>query len=358
MPPGSARDNNLDLLRLGAAVAVLFSHSYPLTGSGEDPLQRWSGHTAGELGVTVFFAISGYLITLSWLSDPQPSRFAARRGLRLLPGLAVATLLTAFVLGPLVTAVGAGTYLTDPAPYLYAVRTSLLVTIAGTLPGVFVDNPFPDAVNGSLWTLPVEALAYAMVLVAALLGLLRTRRGWAVAGVMVVLAFLASTASPLDLSGLVPAGAADAGVPSALRLVAVFAGGMLLALYRDQLPLSLLGVPLAFAVWWLTRSTALEPLVTALAMPYAVLALGFLHRVRFPLYERGGDASYGIYVYAFPVQQTVAHLVTGISPEGMLALALPVTFVLGRLSWRLVERPALRRKPSRQPSATTVSAAP
>lgn len=60
MQAGSSRDNNFDLLRLGAAIAVLASHCYPLTASGEDPLQRWTGHTGGELGVTIFFAISGY----------------------------------------------------------------------------------------------------------------------------------------------------------------------------------------------------------------------------------------------------------------------------------------------------------
>jgi peptidoglycan/LPS O-acetylase OafA/YrhL len=344
---GSSRDNNFDLLRLGAAIAVLASHCYPLTASGEDPLQRWTGHTAGELGVTIFFAISGYLVTLSWLADPKPQRFGARRGLRLLPALTVVAFLIAFALGPAVTTLGLGTYLADPGPYLYAVRTSLLVTVAGTLPGVFTDNPFPNAVNGSLWTLPVEALAYVMVLGAGLLGLLRRSRTALLLAGAALCAFLASAWSPVDLTGIVPAGAADAGVPAALRLAAVFVGGMVFALHRDKLRLSFRVLATAFAVWWLLRGTELEPFVAALTMPYAVLTLAFRRRVRVPLYERGGDASYGIYIYAFPVQQTIAHLIPDISPGAMLALALPVTLVLGRASWRLVEEPALRRKPRR-----------
>jgi peptidoglycan/LPS O-acetylase OafA/YrhL len=345
MQAGASRDNNFDLLRLFAATAVLVSHCYPLTASGEDPLARLTGHAAGELGVTIFFAISGYLVTLSWLADPNPRRFAARRGLRLLPALAVVAFLTAFMLGPALTTLGPGAYLADPGPYLYAVRTSLLVTVAGTLPGVFAGNPFPDAVNGSLWTLPVEALAYVMVLGAGLLGLLRRSRTVLLVAGVALLAFLSSGWSPLDLTAIVPAGAADAGIPSGLRLAAVFLGGTLVALHRERLPLSLPGVAVAFAVWWLLRDTGLEPLAAALTMPYAVVTLAFRRRVRVGLYERGGDASYGIYIYAFPVQQTVVHFIPDISPGALLALALPVTFVLGRLSWRLVEEPALRHKP-------------
>ena len=254
---------------------------------------------------------------------------------------------TAFVLGPAVTTLGLGAYLADPVPYLYAFRTSVLVPIAGTLPGVFTDNPFPNAVNGSLWTLPVEALAYVMVLVAGLLGLLRRAGTALLLAAAALLAFLSSGWSPLDLAGLVPAGAADAGIPSALRLAAVFVGGMVFALHRKRLPLSFLAVIALFALWMLVARTELEPFVAALAMPYAVLTVAFRRRVRLPLYERGGDASYGIYIYAFPVQQTIAHLIPGISPGALLALALPVTFVLGRASWRLVEEPALRRKPRR-----------
>lgn len=267
MPPGSSRDNNFDLLRLGAAVVVLVSHCYPLTASGEDPLQRWTGHTAGELGVTIFFAISGYLVTVSWLADPQPRRFAARRGLRLLPALIVVAFVTAFALGPAVTTLGLGAYLADPVPYLYAFRTSVLVPIAGTLPGVFTDNPFPNAVNGSLWTLPVEALAYVMVLVAGLLGLLRRSATAVLLGAAALAAFLASAWSPLDLTGIVPAGAADAGVPAALRLTAVFVGGMVLALHRERVRLSLLVVIALFGLWMLLRQTELEPFLAALAMP-------------------------------------------------------------------------------------------
>ncbi len=88
-------------------------------------------------------------------------------------------------------------------------------------------------------------------------------------------------------------------------------------------------------------------------MPLAVASLAFGRRIRFDLYERGGDASYGIYIYAFPVQQTVAHLIEGVSPGVMLSISLTVTFGLARLSWNLLEHPALRRKPRRRTAPVT-----
>ncbi len=101
-----SRDNNFDLLRLLAAWSVLVSHSFALLGRPE-PLHQF-GTSLGNLGVLIFFAVSGLLIRRSWEYDPSPRDFWAKRGLRLLPALATVSILTAFVLGPLETTAPAG----------------------------------------------------------------------------------------------------------------------------------------------------------------------------------------------------------------------------------------------------------
>ena len=110
----------------------------------------------------MFFAMSGFLIAKSWSDLPRLVPFAVKRALRILPALVVAVSVTVFVIGPLFTTLPLTSYFSDPVTWLYLVRCSLLITFFGTLPGVFEDNPYPDAVNGSLWTLPVEACCYAM----------------------------------------------------------------------------------------------------------------------------------------------------------------------------------------------------
>ena len=169
-----SRQNNFNALRLIAAVMVLVSHCFALTNRPE-PLATISHESFGELGVSIFFAISGFLIARSWSGDPAIPRFAAKRGLRLMPGLIVAVLLTALVLGPAVTTLSPSRYFGDIGVYRYIAKNSVLDTVNGRLPGVFVHNVYPDAVNGSLWTLPVEALAYVAAAVIGVMGALRGR---------------------------------------------------------------------------------------------------------------------------------------------------------------------------------------
>src|SRR3954453_4734939 len=123
----------------------------------------------------MFFAMSGFLIARSWSEDPEPGRYALKRALRLLPALAVAVAFTTFVVGPLFTTLSLADYLTDPQTWFYFVRASLLVTISGHLPGVFGENVYPNAVNGSLWTLRGEAGRSVMGAVPGWLGIGRHR---------------------------------------------------------------------------------------------------------------------------------------------------------------------------------------
>ena len=169
-----SRDNVFDVLRLAAAMAVLLSHCYPLTGR-EEPVARVVGETLGDLGVSVFFAISGFLVARSGAHSPGLRPFAAKRALRLLPALIVCVWLLALVLGPLLTTLSPGDYLTTPQTLIYPLRSSVLITFAGRLPGVFEHNPFIGAVDGSLWTLPLEACCYVMVAVLGVLALLHRR---------------------------------------------------------------------------------------------------------------------------------------------------------------------------------------
>ena len=80
------RAPGMDVLRLGAATLVIVAHSYALTNHAE-PLQRFGGPEFGDIAVAVFFAISGFLVTASWVSDPRLRSFVLRRALRILPAL-------------------------------------------------------------------------------------------------------------------------------------------------------------------------------------------------------------------------------------------------------------------------------
>lgn len=122
------RDNNLNLIRICAALAVLVSHAWPLSlGLGTvQPLQAATGFALGSLGLFVFFAISGFLIARSYDRQPTLAFWVASRVLRLFPALAAVLVLTAFALGPLVTKLPLDAYFADPATWSYVPRNIVL----------------------------------------------------------------------------------------------------------------------------------------------------------------------------------------------------------------------------------------
>ncbi|KRF36531.1 acyltransferase family protein [Nocardioides sp. Soil805] len=342
-----SRDNNFDLLRLFAAWAVLVSHSYSLVGR-DQPLHQL-GTSLGNLGVLVFFAVSGLLIRRSWEYDPSPRDFWIKRALRLMPALALTAVLTAFVLGPLVSSRSPASYFTSWETWLYPFKLVLMVPFGAQLPGVFDDTVYAGAVNGSLWSLPVEVFAYLMVFVLGLAGLLARR--WVVVAVAVAsLVWAAWWASTMSEA-----------VGSAYVLSA-FAVGAAAYTYRDRVVLS---TPVALALVLLCTATGFGPTpVRIVTWTVSAVYLSYWFAYAVPPFGRAmtrfGDASYGVYIWAFPIQQTVVHLVgTDTRPWVVTGIATPVVWLLAIASWRFVERPALRHKPRpRTPAATPAAVDP
>ncbi len=354
--------NNFDLLRLVGATLVIVAHSIELTILRRGPLTVM-GEAVGEIGVVIFFAISGLLVARSWAYDPKPLSFAMKRALRLMPALVVSLLLTALVLGPLTTTLPLRTYLEDPMTKAYVLSNATFQTFV-ELPGVFTETPFRYVVNQPLWTLPVELKAYCVVLVLGLVGVLglsgRRRLLMPVVAIFFALLAVDSVRNAIPLGNRIVATIADIQAPQQLvaaahsgvynelpRLMAAFAiGASLFALARwVSLRWSIAGtLALAWAVAAAIGGTDVVPLATALALPYIVVLLNYRtsHLVRLP--RRLGDYSYGLYIFAFPVQQAVVLWLKPSSGLITFAVAMPIVLALAVLSWHFVEAPALTLK--------------
>jgi peptidoglycan/LPS O-acetylase OafA/YrhL len=359
---GDPATNNFAVLRLVAALLVLFSHSFAVAGRPQ-PLAPVKGIDLGTVGVLIFFSMSGFLVARSWAGVPRLRDFAAKRALRLLPALFVSSLVTALILGPLVTTEPLHAYLDDHATKYYVLNNSLLQTDYA-LPGVFLHLPYAAIVNGSLWTLPIEAKAYVFAALAGALGLL-TRRPWA----MVPIAVLAVAATIDSVRTQIPG--ADHFVASLLdvqaspslvyaaqqgkldewaALFAAFAVGAALFATRRLIPLRWDLAALVVAAWVgvakLDDGSGRAPLTAAaVALPYLLLVVAYAAPGRLRLPPRIGDLSYGTYLYAFPVGQALEQVTKTRSGWAICALSLPPTLALAFASWRLVEAPALARKP-------------
>ena len=147
------RDNNLNAIRMAAAIAVLVSHAYPIAlGPGqEEPLYALTGQSLGHFAVAVFFGISGLLIARSFDRRRSMVHFTAARIFRLFPALGVVLILTVLA-GAFVTRLSLVDYVSQPGTWTYVPANLSLAFLQYPLPGVFEQNPYGPAINGSLWT--------------------------------------------------------------------------------------------------------------------------------------------------------------------------------------------------------------
>ena len=325
--------NNFDFVRIVAATCVLIGHHFVFTGQGEPTF--FSLHSLGTAAVLVFFSLSGYLVTKSWHTDPNVLRFAARRVLRIWPALTLVVVFVTLVVGPLVTIVPLREYFTHSVFLDYF--NTFFLQVRYVLPGVFETNPHAWTVNGSLWTIPLEVRCYLVLAVLGLLGAMK-RRSIFLLIAAAYFAWYVYKSSP-DLRGAVHYGR---------ELSTYFVAGAVWYCFEGswkKRPLLYLALVLSAAAamqlaGW--RYTAL-----LIALPYLVLWFGsastpFLRRA-----GRWGDPSYGLYLFAFPIQQSViffAYPQMGFISTLLTAFA--STVVIAYMSWHWVEKPALRLKPS------------
>lgn len=338
------RANNFDALRLLAALAVLFGHSFVLAAGHQDiatvdPLSRAMmgltgfGEAIHEFAVNLFFVISGFLVTRSLQMRASLVEFVEARVLRLFPAAMLSAVLTVLLLAPLST-LPAGAYFADPATLQYLLRNATLWVVDYDLPGVFADNPYPGAVNGSLWTLPVELRCYLAV---ALLGLVALARPWLANLVFATLVVLFAVP---EWSSLVTRD------PAKWRLFLFFIAGAAFYVNRRFVPvgwLPLAGLAVLFAAT--TWAPRLHALAYVALVSYLTLLVALARPMPWPDRRRFGDVSYGVYLYAFPVQQAlVAQLPGWRDGWAILLPATIVTLAFAALSWFAVERPALAAK--------------
>jgi len=351
LPAKASRTNAIGALRLFFAVFVIYSHSYFLGGFGPEPLWILTDSRVflGGLGVQGFFVLSGWLVTLSYQRSTSCGRFLWHRMLRLAPALWTCLAVTAFAFAPLAFLKGGESpdsfFSLEPGPLTYLVSNLLLPRSQISIGDLLASNPWPADWNGSLWTLFYEGSCYLMVACFGLCGLLQPRR---VPGLLLligpILLYIVWTAAPSYLPKVV---GRLFDTPGKVLCV-YFLSGMVWALLPEKAlaRLSQTWVACAAAAY-LVAGYAWQ--FHNVSTPIVLAPILFWFANHLPLMgveERvGGDYSYGLYIYGYPVQQLLANL--GIHKEGLLVYgtaSLVLALLLAILSWRLIEKPALSLK--------------
>ena len=311
--------NAFDLIRLAAATMVLWSHQLALMGLPETGIGVLR-ESLGGVGVLIFFVISGYLNTLSAVRHRSVREFLTSRGLRIYPALTVCVAFTV-LLGACVTP-DLPSYFDYKLLSFIGKDTTLFTGVkAGVSHAVFAGNIMPNALNGSLWTLPYEVKMYVGLAICFVVLRYSPVVAALVAGCgALALSFTALDTFWLHFSFLFVIGSFVAAMQTLektrIAVIAVVLLAILFAIVGRELP------------------------ACYLLLAAAVIVLG---SAQLPPWLRPRlDLSYAVYLYAFPVQQLSAMLTKNFW-LGLLFSAV-ATFALAAASALFVEQPAQKFK--------------
>lgn len=342
------RNNNFNFLRLFAAITVIFSHNYALyygkNSIIHDPLYRMGNVvSAGELAVNIFFIISGFLITMSLLNRTSIISFVFARFLRIMPAFIMMGLVSVIILGVLFWPFSIIEYIFSPDTIKYLKNIFNVMKPSISMNGFFETNVWPNTINGSVWTLMWEIRMYILL---TIIGVFFVKQKYIITIILVTSTLLLLANSYLDII-------THEGVLRLLRFIVYFFAGSFFYLYKDKIVLSRTIFLVALSITILSFFSQQEIIITictVILLPYLIIYLAFIP-MSLRVFNKFGDYSYGLYIYAFPVQQTISFYLYKYDYGNwyvMLFLSCIITFIFAFFSWHIIEKPALALKPKRK----------
>ena len=359
-----SRRNSFDAVRLVAALMVLITHFYGMSGR-QAPLEGLWGtdEDLGGFAVLVFFGLSGYLITDSILRGANLRFYGTSRLLRIYPALLVC-LIVGILAGALMTEMSLAQYLSaQVAQFFFGNVFPFFWQEERSLPGVFLSFPW-QTFNGPLWTIKYELACYAVTLGVFLFP--RPKRRLAFGALFVIAAGMWWV--PFQ-SWRIPWGNAVLmfeyfnmgffryylAIFMLAAVVRIIVGNVA---YRWFGVFFACGVVLAFF-----QGLPLGDLALLGGIALAGVCLGCSSLLYFGgMYRKNvGDLSYATYLYGWPVSNLCVNTLSphfGFWPTMMIAAV--STLTMAWVSWKLIERPMLNlkrlvpRDPPRAVSGTVV----
>lgn len=324
------RNNSFDIIRHGAAYMVLFSHHYALSGMAEPVFFNWN--TPGFIAVAIFFSISGYFMPQSFDRSMNFIEFMIKRCKRIFPGLLVCSIVMYFLIGIFFNSGSSSSYILSGDALIKTIRNTIF--IQEQIPGVFSDFKYQSVINGSLWTLPIEFVCYLMI--GFLLSISKT---WKVPCFLFVTSIIATITLNYQTD-----------------LYAYYSVPFkFLALYMIPFSFGAL-LSITKSAWWRYRNylilisclmliaTSGKPeiqIVGLICVSTLTIMLGLMAKDKFICGRF--DVSYGVYIYAFPVQQIVINTITS-DFYGSMILSFIITTFLASISYKFIESPFIRKK--------------
>ena len=354
VPEDALRFNNLNFIRSLLALVVLFCHCFVIyygTEKEVEPFYVWSDGqiSMGTFAVNYFFVISGFLILLSWDKQPKLGKYLWKRIIRIYPAFIVVSLLCLFLFAPL----GTGDFF-RPFGYwqLYfksidweLIPKNLLLLNEPRAPWVFKNAPITNSLNASLWTIKFEFMCYLIIPLLALIGMFRSRIFSAILFVEVYVIYVYQYYTNSTFWGWQEF--PIIGKPDMLiQFLTFFSAGMALYMYRELIPRSRWFF-LVSVIAMIVSMFFVKALVVTLPIfgSYVLFHIAFARSYSLKGFAKWGDFSYGIYLFAWPIQQLILlYLEKYMDVALLFILSTSITLCFAFVSWHYIEQPSLRLK--------------
>jgi len=338
------RSNAFDVIRLVLATMVVFAHSYFLIDGRIDREPLWVlSHgqlQSGQVAVYLFLCISGFLVTRSFLTSRGLRSYLLKRVARIVPGFLAATFFGLVIIAPfLATGTIQAFFARQNWPAIWVNALALRQT---GVTGVLDPNPV-KLVHGTLWTVKYEFDCYLLAALIGSFGFFSLRYAvFTFAAIAAVLLFLNFGVERLPTNNIGIASLLISGPPLWPELLPFYFTGAAIYVFRNYIPLS-------GALFWTLSGILLISLFVGgarvailFAGSYVILYLAIKMSAQIYILHRRVDLSYGLYLYAWPIQQLLVFVTkNSLSPLALFAVTMPVSLCVAYASWRFIEAPAL-----------------
>lgn len=273
---------------------------------------------------------------MSYLKKQNIKSFIRNRILRIYPAFIVNLLFITLIIGVLVSSSISEYFLN--IDYLKLLRSFVNLYIANDTLNIFNSVPYPNAINGSLWTLQFELMCYIMIGFLGFIGYLKPKVIIALF-VLFYSLYIAREYFSYDIISML----IGSGFDNIPRLFSYFLIGSLFYFYNDKIIYSLKGVFISISILVIANELMILKVIIVFFLVYICFAIVFSKRIKLNNFSKYGDFSYGMYIYAFPISQLILVLYVDISFYLFIFLSFVATLILAVLSWKIVEYPILKR---------------
>lgn len=333
------RNNNFAFFHWLGIILVILGHQYVLMGAFAPKIFGIDCHSAG---VKIMFVVSGYLVTESMKHTPSTKKFILKRVIRIYPGLIINILGLALIAGLFLTSLPIGRHLVGCKAFIFQ---NILMYPSFALPETLVNNPYPFAINGSLWTLPIEFMCCLLLPFVRIIykAIKKSRINANIVPFLIIIPTY--VAGVLVELGTVTTPYVVWGTDwfYALSIITYFCLGSISSLYREKIKFDLqISILLLFI--YMATPGILNVIIRPIAIAYFVLALALTTPPALKNIFEKYKWYYTSYLWAFPIQQILIQILMVreklvISPFVMFLISSIITLSFSCFIYKFIENP-------------------